>query len=88
MAHCGSSPARFGLFLIEDAACAAGATYHGQPSGSAELADVAVFSLHGRKGITCGEGGVITTASDELAAVMRKLSCLRSRERPKPPILD
>lgn len=60
-----------GLFLIEDAACAAGATYRGRPAGS--LADVAAFSFHGRKGITSGEGGAITSDDAELVARARKL---------------
>ncbi|HVL63173.1 MAG TPA: aminotransferase class I/II-fold pyridoxal phosphate-dependent enzyme [Microbacterium sp.] len=44
---------KHGLWLLEDAACAAGATYKGRPAGS--LADAAAFSFHGRKGITAGE---------------------------------
>jgi perosamine synthetase len=62
---------RHGLFLVEDAACSAGATYKGRPAGS--LADVATFSFHGRKGITAGEGGALVTDSDEIATRARKL---------------
>lgn len=62
---------KHGLFLLEDAACAAGASYRGRPAGS--LADVATFSFHGRKGITAGEGGALTTDNAELAAAARKL---------------
>jgi dTDP-4-amino-4,6-dideoxygalactose transaminase len=62
-----------GLFLVEDAACAAGASYSGRPCGS--FGDVSVFSLHARKGITSGEGGVITTDDPDLAARMRSASC-------------
>ena len=64
---------RHGLFLVEDAACSAGAVYAGRPCGS--FGTVSVFSLHARKGITCGEGGVITTDDEELAARMRAASC-------------
>lgn len=64
---------RHGLWLIEDAACSAGGVYDGRPCGS--FGDVAVFSLHARKGITSGEGGVICTDDDELAAKMRAASC-------------
>jgi dTDP-4-amino-4,6-dideoxygalactose transaminase len=64
---------RHGLFLVEDAACSAGAVYSGRPCGS--FGDVSVFSLHARKGITSGEGGVITTDDAELAARMRAASC-------------
>ena len=59
-----------GLWLIEDAACSAGATYRDRPTGS--LADAACFSFHGRKGITSGEGGAITADSSELIARARK----------------
>ena len=52
--------------IIEDAACAAGASYRGRPAGS--LGDLGCFSLHPRKSITCGEGGVVTTSDDDLAA--------------------
>ena len=62
-----------GLFLVQDAACSAGATYQGRPSGHPDLADVACFSLHGRKGITCGEGGVVTTSDATLADTVRRL---------------
>lgn len=62
-----------GLFLVEDAACSAGGTFRGQPCGS--FGDIAAFSLHARKGITCGEGGVVTTNDDELAARVRRDSC-------------
>ncbi|HEX5121294.1 MAG TPA: DegT/DnrJ/EryC1/StrS family aminotransferase [Pseudonocardiaceae bacterium] len=58
-----------GLFLVEDAACAAGATYHGRPAGT--LAPVACFSFHGRKGITAGEGGALVTDDPALAATVR-----------------
>jgi dTDP-4-amino-4,6-dideoxygalactose transaminase len=61
---------RNGLWLIEDAACSAGATYRGRPTGS--LADVACFSFHGRKGITSGEGGAITSDNADLIAKARK----------------
>lgn len=64
-----------GLFLLEDAACSAGASYHGTPTGHPDLADAATFSLHGRKGITSGEGGVVTTGNDEIAAFVGSRLC-------------
>ncbi|MCD0448192.1 DegT/DnrJ/EryC1/StrS family aminotransferase [Actinocorallia sp. API 0066] len=60
---------RHGLFLIEDAACAVGATYRGRPAGA--LAPVACLSFHGRKGITSGEGGALLTGDRALAADVR-----------------
>lgn len=54
-----------GIALVEDAACAAGAAWRGQPAGG--LGDVAVFSFHPRKSITTGEGGMVTTNDAGLA---------------------
>ncbi|TFD69490.1 DegT/DnrJ/EryC1/StrS family aminotransferase [Cryobacterium ruanii] len=62
---------KHGLWLMEDAACSAGASYKGRPAGS--LADIATFSFHGRKGITAGEGGALTTNRADLANHARKL---------------
>lgn len=59
--------------IIEDAACAAGAVYQGQPAGS--LGDVGVFSFHPRKSITTGEGGMVTT-SDE--ALFERMNMMRN----------
>ena len=47
------------LTIIEDAACAIGSAYQGVKTGN--LADITVFSLHPRKFITTGEGGIVTT---------------------------
>jgi perosamine synthetase len=52
--------------IIEDAACASGASYKGTPAGG--LGDVACFSFHPRKSITTGEGGMLTTNDSALAA--------------------
>ncbi len=49
----------YGLVIIEDAACSLGAAYKGTKVGN--LADISVFSLHPRKFITTGEGGILTT---------------------------
>ena len=54
--------------MIEDAACATGANYNGRPAGS--LGSIGCFSLHPRKSITCGEGGVVTTNDAVLAEKM------------------
>jgi perosamine synthetase len=50
-----------GLFVIEDAAEAHGASIAGQRVGS--FGDCGVFSFYGNKIITSGEGGMITTNS-------------------------
>ena len=57
------------LVVIEDAAHALGATYRGRRVGA--LADLTTFSLHPVKQMTTGEGGVITTNDDNLAARLR-----------------
>jgi perosamine synthetase len=60
-----------GLWVLEDAACAFGSTYHGADAGT--LGDAAAFSFHPRKSITTGEGGMLTTQRDDLEAVFRSL---------------
>lgn len=62
---------KHGIWLLEDAACSSGATYRGRQAGS--LADMAAFSFHGRKGITAGEGGALSSGDAELIAHARKL---------------
>jgi perosamine synthetase len=59
-----------GLTLIEDAAHALGAEYHGRRVGA--LADLTTFSFHPVKHVTTGEGGTVTTASAELVARLRR----------------
>ena len=63
---------RRGLRVIEDAACAIGSEYNGRRIGSPHAA-LACFSFHPRKVLTTGEGGMITTSSEELAERLRRL---------------
>jgi len=60
---------RHGLFMIEDAACSLGAEWQDARVGT--QADITVFSLHPRKFITTGEGGLVCTQSDEWAEWMQ-----------------
>jgi len=53
------------LWVIEDAAQAHGAVYHGRKVGS--LGDVACFSFYANKIITTGEGGMLVMADKGLA---------------------
>jgi len=59
------------LAVIEDAACAVGTTYEGEPVGA--LGDLGCFSLHPRKVITTGEGGMVTTNRSDLAERIKHL---------------
>lgn len=63
---------RFGFKVLEDASHATGASFDGQPIGS-RFADASVFSFHAVKIVTTGEGGMVTTPSDELAERLRLL---------------
>ena len=62
---------RHKLSVIEDAACAAGATWNGIPAGA--FGHAGCFSFHGRKIITTGEGGMLVTRSRKLADRARSL---------------
>jgi perosamine synthetase len=60
-----------GLLVVEDAAEAHGARYKGRRIGS--LGDCACFSFYANKIVTTGEGGMITTDSEELAQKARNI---------------
>lgn len=59
------------LLVIEDAAEAHGSSINGQKTGSWGICGT--FSFYGNKNITSGEGGMITTNSDELNERLRFL---------------
>ncbi|MCS6976152.1 MAG: DegT/DnrJ/EryC1/StrS family aminotransferase [Gemmatales bacterium] len=60
-----------GLWVVEDAAEALGATYADRPVGS--FGEVATFSFFGNKIVTTGEGGMVVTNDPELAERLRLL---------------
>ncbi|GAB1538352.1 DegT/DnrJ/EryC1/StrS family aminotransferase [Scytonema sp. NUACC21] len=63
---------RYGLTVIEDAAQAHGAEYHGRRVGS--LGDIACFSFYPGKNLGAyGEGGMVVTSNPEYARTMRML---------------
>jgi len=51
------------IFVLEDAACALGSEYKGEKIGRR---GTAVFSFHGRKIITTGEGGMVVTDDEDI----------------------
>jgi len=61
----------FGIMVIEDAACAVGASAHGAPVGAGAL--IAAWSFHPRKLLTTGEGGMLTLDRGHWAARLRRL---------------
>jgi len=61
--------AKHGLRIIEDAAEAHGAEYHGARTGS--LGDIACFSFYANKILTTGEGGMVVTDDAALAECVR-----------------
>lgn len=62
---------RHNLFVIEDAACALGARQNEKLVGTFGI--IGSFSLHPRKSITSGEGGILLTNDDALAKKLRQL---------------
>jgi len=62
------------LKIIEDCAESHGVEYKGKKVGS--IGDIAAFSFFANKTITCGEGGMVTTNSPELAEKAKSLKNL------------
>ncbi len=64
-----------GIPIVEDAAHAAESRYRGRKIGS--IAEVTCFSLYATKNIAAGEGGLISTNSDEIAQAVLDLRLMR-----------
>lgn len=62
---------KYGLHVVEDAACALGATYGGVKVGT--YGQIGCFSFHPRKTLTTGEGGLMVTNDTEIANRLRQL---------------
>ncbi len=71
LAELGEMARSAGIDLIEDAAQAHGASYHGRPVGG--FGRAAMFSFTPTKNITTGEGGIVTTNDADLAGRLRLL---------------
>jgi perosamine synthetase len=71
---------KHGLTVIEDAAEAHGAEVRGRKAGS--FGQMACFSFYTNKIVTTGEGGMVLTSDDDLAARLRDLRNL-GRQQPR-----
>lgn len=63
----------YGIAVIEDASHAIGASFQDAAVGCCNYSDCAVFSFHPVKIVTTGEGGIIVTNRDDLAARLLRL---------------
>ena len=64
-----------GLPVVEDAAHAAESRYRGRKVGG--ISDVACFSLYATKNIAAGEGGLVATNRDDVAAAIGNMRLTR-----------
>ena len=63
-----------GMFVVEDAAHALGATWKGAQLGG--LGDIGCVSFHGTKNVVCGEGGALITNN---SGVAREIEVIREK---------
>lgn len=68
-----------GLLLIEDSTEAIGSLYHGRPVGS--FGDLSVFDFSQPAALCAGEGGMVVTDDDRLAAELRYLRARAPADR-------
>ena len=73
--------ARYGLYIIEDAAEAHGQRYRQDACGS--FGDISIFSFYPNKHVTTGEGGMVMTNNEQLAERCRSLRnlCFQPEQR-------
>jgi UDP-4-amino-4,6-dideoxy-N-acetyl-beta-L-altrosamine transaminase len=64
---------RLGAAVVEDACHALGGKYRGNPVGSGAYGDVATFSFHPVKTVTCGEGGAVAMRDSGLHRIVTRL---------------
>ena len=64
-----------GLAVVEDAAHAVESEYRGRKIGA--LSDATCFSLYATKNVAAGEGGIIATDRDDVAAAVDNLRVMR-----------
>ena len=69
---------KHGLAVVEDAAHATESVYHGRKIGS--IGTATAFSFYATKNLATGEGGMLTTNDDEIAARARVL-CLHGMSK-------
>jgi len=64
---------KYNLWVVEDAAEAHGAVYHGRNVGA--IGNLGAFSLYVAHIVSTIEGGIVTTNDQEIAGILRSLRC-------------
>jgi len=62
---------KHGIMVVQDAACSFASAVDGKPVGA--HSDITIFSLHARKIVTTGEGGMIVVKDADLAERLKRL---------------